>query len=40
VTNDDTTNGAPSYSPDGKKIAYHSYDGHDFEIYTINVGGG
>ncbi len=30
----------PSYSPDGKRIAYTSYDGHDTEIYTIKVGGG
>jgi WD40-like Beta Propeller Repeat len=38
----------PSYSPDGKKIAYECYkalgtdDGEDFdsEICTINVGGG
>jgi dipeptidyl aminopeptidase/acylaminoacyl peptidase len=38
----------PSYSPDGKKIAYTGYKGsssddgedYDHEIYTINVGGG
>jgi WD40-like Beta Propeller Repeat len=30
----------PSYSPDGKKIAYTMFDGNDTEIYTINVGGG
>jgi hypothetical protein len=29
----------PSYSPDGKKIAYTSFVGPDTEIYTINVGG-
>jgi Tol biopolymer transport system component len=30
----------PSYSPSGKTIAYQGYDGQDYEIYTINVGGG
>src|SRR5829696_8679676 len=30
----------PSYSPDGKKIAYTVYKGTDSETYTINVGGG
>jgi Tol biopolymer transport system component len=36
----------PSYSPDGKKIAYTGYkglgddEGFDSDIYTINVGGG
>jgi Tol biopolymer transport system component len=30
----------PSYSPDGKKIAYSAWDGHDREIYTINADGG
>jgi hypothetical protein len=29
----------PSYSPDGKKIAYTVFSGVDSEIYTINVGG-
>ncbi len=29
----------PSYSPDGKRIAYTMFDGNDTEIYTINVGG-
>jgi Tol biopolymer transport system component len=40
VVNNTTNRGAPSYSPNGKKIAYQGYDGHDFEIYTINIGGG
>jgi Tol biopolymer transport system component len=40
VTNNATTDGQPSYSPDGKKIAYSGYDGQDSEIYTINVDGG
>jgi Tol biopolymer transport system component len=35
-----TEGGEPSYSPDGKRIAYTRYDGHDAEIYTIKVGGG
>jgi Tol biopolymer transport system component len=37
----------PSYSPDGKKIAYTGYNGAGYddidfvlEIYTINIGGG
>jgi Tol biopolymer transport system component len=30
----------PSYSPDGKRIVYLGYDGNDYEIYTIGVGGG
>ena len=30
----------PSYSPDGKRIVYLGYDGQDYEIYTIKVGGG
>jgi TolB protein len=29
----------PSYSPNGKKIAYTLFGGADSEIYTINVGG-
>jgi WD40-like Beta Propeller Repeat len=29
----------PSYSPNGKKIAYTVFSGADSEIYTINVGG-
>ena len=33
-------NGWPSYSPDGKKIVYQGWDGHDFELYTINAGSG
>ena len=30
----------PSFSPDGKKIAYTVYFGPDSEIYMIDVGGG
>jgi Tol biopolymer transport system component len=29
----------PSYSPNGKKIAYTLFSGADSEIYTVNVGG-
>ena len=29
----------PAYSPNGKRIAYVAFDGHDQEIYTIKVGG-
>ena len=37
-----TEGAAPSYSPDGERIAYSGLDpvGGDYEIYTINVGGG
>jgi Tol biopolymer transport system component len=35
-----TSDCAPSYSPNGKKIAYAGYDGQDYEIRTIKVGGG
>jgi hypothetical protein len=48
VTNNTTNDHSPSYSPDGKKIAYTGFKGlgsdddevYDHEIYTINVGGG
>jgi TolB protein len=30
----------PDYSPDGKRIAYTHYDGHDTDLYTIKAGGG
>ncbi len=39
VTHNKTEDYAPSYSPDGKKIVYTSWDGHDTEIYTINTDG-
>jgi Tol biopolymer transport system component len=39
VTHNTNRDGEPSYSPDGEKIAYEGYDGHDTEIYTINAGG-
>jgi WD40-like Beta Propeller Repeat len=40
VTNNNTDDENPAYSPSGKKIAYSGYDGNDWEIYTINAGGG
>jgi Tol biopolymer transport system component len=41
VTDNDTDDGAPDYSPNGTKIAYVSPDVFgNYEIYTINVGGG
>src|SRR3712207_9274426 len=40
VTDNTMNERDPSYSPSGKKIAYAGWDGHDWEIYTINAGGG
>jgi hypothetical protein len=42
VTDNKTDDEWPSYSPNGKKIAYQGQEGPnaDFEIYTINAGGG
>jgi Tol biopolymer transport system component len=39
VTNNNRYDEASSYSPDGKRIAYAGWDGHDLEIYTIGVHG-
>src|SRR5919112_1449620 len=42
LTDNDSDDYEPSYSPDGKKIAYSGLDAPngDLEIYTINSGGG
>ena len=40
LTNNKTDDFDPSYSANGKKIAYAGYDGNDYEIRTMNVGGG
>jgi hypothetical protein len=42
LTNNDTDDLDPAYSPDGKKIVYAGKDGPkgDLEIYTINASGG
>jgi Tol biopolymer transport system component len=41
LTNNKWNDLYPSYSPNGKRIAYTSYtDSDDREIYTIKVGGG
>jgi Tol biopolymer transport system component len=42
LTNNNTDDLDPSYSPDGKKIVYAGQDGPkgDLEIYTINASGG
>jgi Tol biopolymer transport system component len=40
VTNNKTEDYEPSYSPDGKKIAYVGWKGADAEIYIINANGG
>jgi Tol biopolymer transport system component len=39
VTNNNRYDESSSYSPDGKRIAYAGWDGHDLEIYTIGVHG-
>ncbi len=39
VTNNKRYDVASSFSPDGKRIAYTHWDGHDDEIYTINTDG-
>ena len=39
VTDNNRYDVAPSYSPDGKRIAYAGSDGRDLEIYTINTDG-
>src|SRR5215217_1218274 len=40
VTNNNTDDYSPSYSPRAKRIAYVGYDRNDAEIYTIKAGGG
>jgi Tol biopolymer transport system component len=42
LTDNNTQDQRPSYSPSGKKIAYSGEEGTnaDYEIYTINSGGG
>jgi TolB protein len=40
VTDNNTEDFDPSYSPDGKKIIHSSWDGRDTEIFTISVHGG
>jgi Tol biopolymer transport system component len=39
VTNNNRDDEDSSYSPDGKRIAYTHWDGHDLEIYTVNTNG-
>jgi Tol biopolymer transport system component len=39
VTHNNRYDSDPSYSPDGRRIAYAHSDGHDLEIYTINTDG-
>jgi dipeptidyl aminopeptidase/acylaminoacyl peptidase len=40
LTHNNTHGYAPSYSPNGKKIAYVGYKGNAGELYAIDVGGG
>src|SRR5215217_9188627 len=37
VINNNRDDEDSSYSPDGKRIAYTHWDGHDLEIYTVNT---
>jgi TolB protein len=37
LTHNNTLDDSPSYSPDGKKIAYTGFEATDEEIYTINA---
>jgi len=39
VTNNNRDDEDSSYSPDGNRIAFTHWDGHDLEIYTINTNG-
>jgi Tol biopolymer transport system component len=39
LTNNHRYDGNSSYSPDGKRIAYSHWDGHDAEIYILNTDG-
>jgi hypothetical protein len=40
VTNNQSGNEAPAYSPNGTKITYSGRGGNDWDIYTINPDGG
>ena len=40
ITDNDFDDEEPSWSPNGKRIAYDAYDGNDTEIYTISTTGG
>jgi hypothetical protein len=40
VTNNNTNDAYPDYSPDGKRIAYTVYNDSQGDIYTINAFGG
>ena len=40
ITDNNTLDSWPSYSPDGRKLAYAGLVGTNTEIYTINATGG
>jgi len=40
LTDNNTNDYTPSYSPSGKQIVYSAFDGNDDELYKINTGGG
>jgi len=39
LTNEDTTDGSPNWSPDGTKIVFHSKRSDHFKLYSMNADG-
>ena len=40
LTHNSMRDEGPSWSPNGKRIAFAAFDGHDYEIFTIKADGG